>query len=125
MKNFKLINFIALALVGNKNFQFFVVKSQAYMSSIISCNELLTMAKRRKSMDYFVFIHKNHHWYTSDIKFDVDNDNKIINKNINNNSIHGYVSPFTSELLITYMEWNLIPSILLVDLIRYPNLLSN
>ena len=45
MKNFNLINFIALALVGNKNFQFFAVELCACMRPIISYKELLTMAK--------------------------------------------------------------------------------
>ena len=94
MKNFKLINFIALALVGNKNFQFFAVELCAYMRPIISYKELLSMAKGRKSLNYFVFIRRNYHCFTGNVKFDVASANKIINSTINNNSAHGYVSAF-------------------------------
>ena len=73
------------------------------MIPIISYNELLTMAKRQKSMDYFVFIHRNHHCFTSDIKFDVANANKIINKKINNNLAHGMFQ-HSIEFLIIFME---------------------
>ena len=94
MKNFNLINFIAIALVVNKNFQFFVVKSQVYMNSIISYKELLIMAKGRKSLNYFVFIRRNYHCFTGNVKSDVANANQIINNTVNNNSAHGYVSAF-------------------------------
>ena len=45
MQNFKLINFIALALVSNKKIQFFAVELCAYMRPIISYKELLPMTK--------------------------------------------------------------------------------
>ena len=93
-KNFNLINFIALALVGNKNFQFFAVELCACMRPIISYKELLTMAKGRKSLNYFVFIRRNYHCFTGNVKSDVANANQIINNTVNNNSAHGYVSAF-------------------------------
>ena len=124
MKNFELINFIALALVGNKNFQFSAVELCAYMNPIISYKELLSMAKRRKSMNYFVFIRRNYHCFTGNVKNDVANANKIINNTINNNSAHGMFQHL-NELLITFIGWNLIQSILLVDLMKFISLLSD
>lgn len=94
MQNFKLINFIALALVGNKNFQFFAVELCACMRPIISYKELLSMTKGRKSINYFVFIRRSYHCFAGNVKFDVASANKIINNTINNNSAHGYVSAF-------------------------------
>ena len=45
-------------------------------------------------MNYFVFIRRNYHCFTGNVKFDVASANKIINNTINNNSAHGYVSAF-------------------------------
>ena len=103
MKNFKLINFIALALVSNKNFQFFAVELCAYMRPIISFKELLSMAKGRKTMNYFVFIRRNYHYFTGNVKFDVASANKIIKNTINNNSAT-CMFQHLSEISITFME---------------------
>lgn len=64
------------------------------MKPIISCKELLTVAKWRKSLNYFVLIRRNYHCFTGNVKSDVANANQIINNTINNNSAHGYVSAF-------------------------------
>ena len=56
--------------------------------------ELLTVAKVRKSMNYSVFICMNYHCFIGNVKSDVANANKIINNTINNNSAHEYVSAF-------------------------------
>ncbi len=61
------------------------------MRPIISYKELLSMAKGRKNLNYFVFIRRNCHCFTGNVKFDVASANKIINNTINNNSAHGYV----------------------------------
>ena len=45
-------------------------------------------------MNYFIFIRRNHHCFTGNVKFDVESANKIINNTINNNLAHGYVSAF-------------------------------
>ena len=124
MQNFKLINFITLALVGNKNFQFFTVELCAYMRPIISYKELLSMAKWRKSMNYFVFISRNHHCFTGNVKFDVASANKIINNTINNNSAHGYVSAF-KWAYNNFYGMKLTLSILLADLKRFLSLLPD
>ncbi len=94
------------------------------MRPIISYKELLSMAKGRKSMNYFVFIRRNYHCFTDNVKFDVANANQIINNTVNNNSAHGYVSHLNDVLIIS-MEWNLIQSILLVDLMKFPSLLPD
>ena len=64
------------------------------MRAIISYKELLSMTKGRKSINYFVFMRRNYHCFTGNVKFDVASANKIINNTINNNSAHGYVSAF-------------------------------
>ena len=94
------------------------------MRPIISYKELLSMAKGGKSMNYFVFIRRNYHCFTGNVKFDVANANQIINKTINNNSAHGYVSAFKWAFK-TFMGWNLIQSILLVNLMKFISLLSD
>ena len=52
------------------------------------------MAKGRKTMNYFVFIRRNYHCFTGNVKFDAASANKIIKNTINNNSAHVYVSAF-------------------------------
>lgn len=48
------------------------------MGPIISYKELLSMAKGRKSMNYFVFIRKNYHCFTGNVKFDVASAKKLL-----------------------------------------------
>lgn len=64
------------------------------MRPIINYKELLTMAKGRKNLNYFVFIRRNYHCFTGNVKFDVASANKIINNTINNNSAYVYVLAF-------------------------------
>ena len=64
------------------------------MRPIISYKELLTMVKGWKILNYFVFIRRNYHCFTGNVKSDVTNANQIINNMVNNNSAHGYVSVF-------------------------------
>ena len=45
-------------------------------------------------MNYFIFIPRNYHCFTGNVKSDVANANQIINNAVNNNSAHGYVSAF-------------------------------
>ena len=75
-------------------------------------------------MNYFVFIRRNYHCFTGNVKFDVANANQIINNTVNNNSAHGYVSHL-NEVLIIFMGWNLIQSIFLVDLMEFLSLLPD
>jgi len=52
-------------------------------------------------MNYFVFIRRNYHCFTDNVKFDVANANQIINNTVNNNSAHGYVSHLNDVLIIS------------------------
>ena len=45
-------------------------------------------------MNYFVFIRRNYHCFTGNVKNEVSNANQIITTTVNNNSAHGYVSAF-------------------------------
>ena len=91
---------------------------------IISYKELLSMAKGRKSMNYFMFISRNYHCFTGNVKFDVASANKIINNTINNNLAHGYVSAF-KWAYNNFYGINLTLSILLADLKRFLSLLPD
>jgi len=56
--------------------------------------KIIINGKRKKEHELFVFIRRNYHCFTGNVKSYVTNVNKIINNIINNNSAHEHVSAF-------------------------------